>query len=81
LQEGDVKSACQQACPTGAIVFGNVNDKHSAISITREENKLRTFYSLEQLHVLPNVNYLVKVRHIDEEHEGAKKEEKEAEKE
>ena len=75
--EWDVKTACQQACPTNAIVFGNVNDAHSAISITRQDNKLRTFYSLEQLHVLPNVNYLAKVRHIDEEHEGAKKEEKE----
>ncbi|MDE3236963.1 MAG: TAT-variant-translocated molybdopterin oxidoreductase [Bacteroidota bacterium] len=74
--EWDVKTACQQACPTDAIVFGNANDKHSAITITREENKLRTFFSLEQLHVLPNVNYLAKVRNIEEGAE-AKKEEKE----
>jgi len=65
--EWDVKTACQQACPTDAIVFGNVNDKHSAITMTRTENPLRTFYSLEQLHVLPNVNYMAKVRNIDEE--------------
>ncbi|MFK5151311.1 hypothetical protein ACI4CU_28600, partial [Klebsiella pneumoniae] len=40
----DLKTACQQACPTNAIVFGNANDSHSAISITRQENKLRSFY-------------------------------------
>ena len=72
--EWDVKTACQQACPTDAIVFGNANDKHSAITIERVENKQRTFYSLEQLHVLPNVNYLAKVRNVEE----AKEEKKEA---
>ena len=65
--EWDVKTACQQACPTDAIVFGNANDKHSAITVSRIDNQKRTFYSLEQLHVLPNVNYLAKVRNIEEE--------------
>ncbi len=64
--EWDVKVACQQACPTEAIVFGNVNDSKSAISQTRADNSLRLFHSLEQLHVLPNVNYLVKVRNTEE---------------
>lgn len=64
----DVKTACQQSCPTEAIVFGNVNDKHSAISIHRKENENRLFYSLEQLHVMPNVNYLAKVRNTEAEH-------------
>jgi len=65
--EWDVKSACQQACPTNAIVFGNVNDAKSAVSLHREENNKRLFYSLEQLHILPNVSYLAKVRNIEEE--------------
>jgi molybdopterin-containing oxidoreductase family iron-sulfur binding subunit len=65
--EWDVKSACQQACPTNAIVFGNVNDAKSAITQTRATNHLRLFKSLEQLHVLPNVNYLAKVRNRDED--------------
>ena len=65
--EYDVKTACQQACPTNAIVFGNVNDKKSTISVNRVENKQRLFYSLEMLHVLPNVNYLAKVRNCEEE--------------
>jgi MoCo/4Fe-4S cofactor protein with predicted Tat translocation signal len=62
----DVKSACQQACPTGAIVFGNVNDKNSEIAQLRNvEQKNRVFYALEQLHVLPSVSYLAKVRNTD----------------
>lgn len=66
LEDSDIKVACQQACPSDAIVFGNVNNSKSIISKARVENKKRTFYSLEQLHVLPNVNYLVKVRNQDE---------------
>ena len=51
----DVRTACQQACPTSAIVFGNANDKESLIRKTRENNEGRLFYALEELHVLPNV--------------------------
>ena len=65
--EWDVKTACQQSCPTNAIVFGNANSKASAITATRASNHYRLYKSLEQLHVLPNVNYLAKVRNRDEE--------------
>ncbi len=59
----DIKTACQQACPTNAIVFGNANDKNSPVSkIRNEEQTNRLFYVLEQIHVLPNVNYLAKIR-------------------
>ncbi|MBS1915000.1 MAG: TAT-variant-translocated molybdopterin oxidoreductase [Bacteroidetes bacterium] len=77
----DVRTACQQACPSDAIVFGNANDKESWISKTREDNEHRVFYALEELHVLPNVNYLAKVRNTEviEAKEG-KKEEAAAEK-
>ncbi|MBS1597024.1 MAG: TAT-variant-translocated molybdopterin oxidoreductase [Bacteroidetes bacterium] len=61
----DVRTACQQACPSDAIVFGNVNDSQSMINKTRAENKQRVFYALEELHVLPNVNYLAKVRNTE----------------
>ena len=62
----DIKTACQQACPTNAIVFGNANDKNSPVSkIRNEEQTNRVFYSLEQIHVLPNVNYLAKIRNTD----------------
>jgi MoCo/4Fe-4S cofactor protein with predicted Tat translocation signal len=60
----NVKTACMQACPTNAISFGNVNDKESEVSKARAD-KNRNFYVLEQLHVLPNVSYLAKVRNTD----------------
>jgi molybdopterin-containing oxidoreductase family iron-sulfur binding subunit len=65
--EWDVKTACQQACPTDAIVFGNVNDSKSGITVSRVENHYRLFHSLEQLHTMPNVSYLTKVRNLEEE--------------
>jgi molybdopterin-containing oxidoreductase family iron-sulfur binding subunit len=66
MMDSDIKVACQQSCPTNAIAFGNANDKHSAITKVRVENPNRSFYVLEQLHVLPNVTYLAKVRNADE---------------
>ena len=66
LRDLEVKTACMQACPTHAIMFGNVNDKDSKISQLRmREQKERKYYVLEELHVLSNVNYLVKVRNTD----------------
>ncbi|MBX9734362.1 MAG: TAT-variant-translocated molybdopterin oxidoreductase [Chitinophagaceae bacterium] len=70
LSDSDIKVACQQACPTNAITFGNANSKESAITMVRKENPNRQFYVLEQLHVLPGVTYLAKVRNADDEHEG-----------
>jgi MoCo/4Fe-4S cofactor protein with predicted Tat translocation signal len=67
LVDSDIKTACQQACASGAITFGNANDTKSAISQIRKNNPNRQFYVLEQLHVLPNVTYLAKVRNQDEE--------------
>lgn len=67
LADGDAKTACQTACPTNAIVFGNAHDKESALTKVRTENPQRRFAVLEQLHVLPNVTYLAKVRNTDEE--------------
>jgi MoCo/4Fe-4S cofactor protein with predicted Tat translocation signal len=80
LVDSDIKVACQQACPTNAITFGNANSKESAITMVRQENPNRQFYVLEMLHVLPNVTYMAKVRnteegahHEGEKHEGEKK--------
>ncbi len=84
----NVKTACMQACPTNAISFGNVNDKESDVyKIRHMEQKHRSFYVMEQLHVLPNVSYLAKIRNTDrsiaavmEEHEEQKGEAKKDEK-
>jgi molybdopterin-containing oxidoreductase family iron-sulfur binding subunit len=63
LRDQEAKTACMQACPTHAIEFGNVKDTESKIAKIRfEEQVNRKFYVLEQLHVLPNLNYLTKVR-------------------
>ncbi len=80
----NVKTACMQACPTNAISFGNANDKDSEVyKIRNVEQVNRNFYVLEQLHVLPNVSYLAKIRNTDrkigtaEEHEAVKDKTKE----
>ena len=51
----NVKTACIRACPH-AISFGNVNDK-AAMYSNPQRGPSRSFYVLEQLHVLPNVSY------------------------
>jgi molybdopterin-containing oxidoreductase family iron-sulfur binding subunit len=81
MVDNDIKVACQQSCPTNAIMFGNANDKHSAITKVRVDNPNRSFYVLEQLHVLPNVTYLAKVRNADEAEHAEKAEAKTEKKE
>jgi molybdopterin-containing oxidoreductase family iron-sulfur binding subunit len=82
--DGEIQTACMQACPTNAIVFSNVNDKDSRVSKIRNvEQKERKFYVLEQLHTLSNVNYLAKIRNTtrevgDHHEEGEVHETKEA---
>ncbi|MBC8032565.1 MAG: TAT-variant-translocated molybdopterin oxidoreductase [Chitinophagaceae bacterium] len=65
LTDRDAQTACQQACSSEAIVFGNANDAQSIVSRTRTENAGRIFYSLEQIHTLPNVSYLAKIRNTE----------------
>jgi molybdopterin-containing oxidoreductase family iron-sulfur binding subunit len=71
LKDGEPKTACQQACSGDAIVFGNVHDSTSQVSQIRKDNPQRSFYVLEQLHVLPNITYLAKVRNVEEGAEAA----------
>ncbi|MBO9570814.1 MAG: TAT-variant-translocated molybdopterin oxidoreductase [Chitinophagaceae bacterium] len=75
LQDSDTYVACANACPADAIVFGNVNDASSTINKVRGEGKNRIFFSLEQIHTLPSVSYMAKVRNSptagDAKHEEA----------
>jgi molybdopterin-containing oxidoreductase family iron-sulfur binding subunit len=66
VKDGEAKTACQQACATDAIVFGNINDKDSRIAKIRNQEQLdRLYYVLEETHTLPSINYLAKVRNKD----------------
>jgi len=60
LAEGHIQTACQQACPTQAIVFGDLKDPHSRVSQLHQSR--RHYHVLEELGVRPNVGYLKKVR-------------------
>lgn len=60
LRDGEVVPACAQACPAEAIVFGNLNDKNSKVSQYFASE--RNYHLLEEIHTLPSVGYLTKVK-------------------
>ncbi len=60
LKDGEIQTACMQACPSGALVFGDLNDKNSRVS--RLIKDPRNYHLLEELHTLPSVGYLTKIR-------------------
>jgi molybdopterin-containing oxidoreductase family iron-sulfur binding subunit len=60
LRDGDIRTACQQACPAQAIVFGDLQDPESAVARLRRSE--RHYHLLGQLGTRPNVGYLTKVR-------------------
>lgn len=60
LADGAIQTACEQSCPAGAIVFGDLNDPKSRISAAVRDG--RFFRVLEELNVQPAVGYLRKVR-------------------
>jgi molybdopterin-containing oxidoreductase family iron-sulfur binding subunit len=59
LQDNDVRTACQTACPTGAIVFGDRNNKTGDLS-KKLDNPLN-YIVLEEIGVRSSVNYTAKV--------------------
>ena len=59
LKDNEIKTACMQACPAQAIIFGNMNDKNSKVS--RLFSDPRCYNLLEELHTLPSTGYLTKV--------------------
>jgi molybdopterin-containing oxidoreductase family iron-sulfur binding subunit len=72
LADGDIQTACQQSCPTQAIVFGDLNDAKSRVA--RLQGDRRAYRVLEELNVRPSVTYLGVVRNRPEqdrrEHRG-----------
>ena len=60
VADGEIITACQQACPAGAITFGNLNDPISRVA--RQTRGPRAYHVLEELNVRPSVSYLTLVR-------------------
>ncbi len=65
VKGSDVKTACQSACPSEAIVFGDVNDKDSEAA--SHVNHELGYTVLELLYVKPNVTYLAKLKNTHSE--------------
>lgn len=64
LADGDVVTACQQACPSGAITMGNMKDPNA--KVVAAARSPRGYHIFESLNTRPNVTYLAKVRHVEE---------------
>jgi molybdopterin-containing oxidoreductase family iron-sulfur binding subunit len=60
IRDGEVVTACQQVCPAGAIVFGNVNDRDSGIAKLRADG--RHYSLLADLNTRPRTTYLARMR-------------------
>jgi len=60
IEDLELQTACQQSCPAGAIVFGNINDPNSQVSRLKAKN--RNYGLLEDLNTRPRTTYLAEIR-------------------
>ena len=60
IADGEIKTACEQACPADAIVFGDLNDANSRV--TKLKQQTRDYGLLEDLGTRPRTSYLAVVR-------------------
>ena len=63
VKDGDIQTACQQSCPTKAIVFGDMNDPESQVSKAFKEES--SYSLLEELNTKPAVRFHTKVRNAE----------------
>jgi Fe-S-cluster-containing dehydrogenase component len=67
VRDGDVKTACQQACPAQAISFGNIADRGSTVA--KQKASPRNYALLAELGTRPRTTYLARVAE-DEKPDG-----------
>ncbi len=63
VADGAIETACSDSCPTGAITFGDLNDKKSAAAV--KANSDRGYNAIEEVGTRPNIYYMVKVRNVE----------------
>lgn len=68
IADKDLRTACQDACPSDAIVFGDLNNPESRVAKLHKHP--RGFQTLEELNTKPAVTYLTKVRNRPAKHES-----------
>lgn len=64
VKDEEFQTACSNACSSGAIVFGDINDPQSEVSALKASNRM--YHLLEHVGTQPNVFYQVKVRNTNE---------------
>ena len=65
IRDGEIITACQSACPTEAIVFGNINDPNSKVAKLKAQT--RDYGLLEDLNTRPRTTFLARVRNPNPE--------------
>ena len=59
IRDGEISTACQQACPAQAITFGNINDRNSRVAKLRADE--RTYQVLADVNTRPRTTYVAAV--------------------